>query len=179
MRTGSSFEQLSRSSDRELEALFAASPPPDFDSLVGFEWRGYNTDPNLRYLGLKKFIKTFFRAQYGDEGCNIKVFQNAFTEAWTPRMRQGKVDAFAFYLVRPQDTPTRLERNPRALLIDYAASPRNPVYHVERTIRDYLVRPVPDDPDVMLGRAFVGIGRVRVVSSFFLIQRGAPFTWPV
>lgn len=175
----SAFDRLVRSDDATLDALFAASPPPTFDALVGYEWRGYNTDPNLKYLGLRKFIKAFFRAQHGDEGCNLKVFQNAFADPWKPRTRQGRLDAFAFYLVGPQTEATRLERNPRALLIDYAASPRNPVYHVERTIRDYVVQPIAEEPDVMLGRAFVGIGSFRVAASFFVIQRGAPFSWPV
>ena len=177
--SSAAFERLARSDDATLDALFAASAAPSFDTLVGFEWRGYNTDPNLRYLGLRKFIKAFFRAEHGDEGCNVKVFQNAFADPWKPRTRRGKVDAFAFYLVRQQDPRTRLPRNEHALLIDYAASSRNPLYHVERTIRDYLVQPSPDDPDVMLGRAYIGIGSLRMASSFFVVQRGAPFTWPV
>lgn len=177
--SASTYERLARSDDRTLGALFASSPAPSFDTLAGFEWRGWNTDPNLKYLGLKKFVKAFFQAEHGDEGCNIKVFQNDFAEPWKPRTRHGRIDAFAFYLVRPQDARTRLEQSPRALLIDYGASPRNPIYHVERTIRDYLVQPSPDEPDVMLGRAFVGIGRARFASSFFVVQRGAPFTWPV
>lgn len=45
----------------------------------------------------EKFIKAFFRAEDGDEGCNVKVFQNALAETEQPRMRAGKVDAFAFY----------------------------------------------------------------------------------
>lgn len=177
--SASAFERLALADEATLDALFAASPAPSFETLVGFEWRGYNTDPNLKYLGLKKFIKAFFRAQHGDEGCNVKVFQNAFAEPWKPRTRRGRLDAFAFYLVRPQTDATRLERNPQALLIDYAASPRNPIYHVERTIRDYVVQPFAEDADVMLGRAYVGVGGYRFASSFFVIQRGAPFTWPV
>ena len=173
------FDRLARSDDRTLEALFAASAAPSFDALVGYEWRGWNTDPNLKYLGLKKFIKAFFRDAHGDEGCNIKVFQNALEAEWKPRTRRGKIDAFAFYLVRPQDDRTRIALNPRALLIDYGASPRNPPYHVERTIRDYVVQPDAGEPDLMLGRAYVGVGRLRVASSFFVIWRGAPFSWPV
>ena len=175
----SAFDRLVASDDQTLDELFTSSPPPAFDTLVGFQWRGYNTDPNLRYLGLKKFIKAFFRAEHGDEGCNVKVFQNALTEPWRPRTRAGKVDAFAFYLVGPQTARTRLVRNSSALLIDYAASPRNPVYHVERTIRDYVVQPFGDDRDVMLGRAYVGVGSLRMASSFFVIHRDATFSWPV
>jgi hypothetical protein len=177
--SGGTFARLARSDDRSLEEMFTSSPPPPFATLVGFQWLGYNTDPNLRYLGLRKFIKAFFRAEHGDEGCNVKVFQNAFTEPWKPRTHGGKIDAFAFYLVRPQGSRTRLARNPHALLIDYGASPRNPFYHVERTIRDYLVQPFADDPDVMLGRAFVGLGGARFASSFFVIERDAQFAWPL
>jgi hypothetical protein len=177
--TAAAFDRLASSDDQTLDKLFASSPPPVFDALVGYRWRGYNTDPNLRYLGLKKFIKAFFRAEHGDEGCNIKVFQDAITEPWRPRTRRGKIDAFAFYLVRPQSARTRLARNGSALLIDYGASSRNPIYHVERTILDYLVQPFAEDPDVMLGRAFVGFGRMRMASSFFVLHRDAPFVWPV
>lgn len=175
----SSFDRLARSDDAALDALFGAAPAPSFDALAGYEWRGYYTAPNVRYLGLKKLIKAFFRAEHGDEGCDIKVFQNAFADPWKPRTRRGRLDAFAFYRVGPQTEATRLARNPRALLIDYAASPRNPVYHVERAIRDYLVQPFAEDPDVMLGRAYVGIGAYRFASSFFVLQRGAPFRWPL
>lgn len=175
----SSFERLARASDRELQALFVASPAPPFDDLVGFQWRGYNTDPNLRFLGLRKFIKAFFRAEHGDEGCNVRVEQNDLAGSWLPRMRGGKVDAFAFYLVAPQDERRRFAPNPRALVIDYGASPRNPWYHVERTIRDYLVRPLPQEPDVLLGRAWVGVGRAGVTASFFVLDRLGRFSWPV
>ena len=175
----SAFDRLVRTDDSTLDEIFAASAPPDFETLLGFEWRGWNTDPNLKYLGLKKFVKAFFRAEHGDEGCNIKVFQNALAAPWKPRTRRGRLDAFAFYLVRPQSDRTRLARNPRALVIDYGASPRNPFYHVERTIRDYVVQPSAEDRDVMLGRAYVGIGSMRFSSSFFVIERGAPFSWPV
>lgn len=173
------YERLAHSDDRTLDELFAASLAPSFEALVGYRWRGWNTDPNLKYLGLKKFIKAFFRAEHGDEGCNVKVRQNAFAEPWIPRRRHGHDDAFAFYLVRTQSAGTRIARNPGALLIDYAASSRNPAYHIERTIRDYIVQPFSDDADVMLGRAFVGIGRMRVASSFFVIERAEPFAWPL
>lgn len=178
MKSTSSFTDLARSSDRELGDLFAKSPPPDYAGLTGFMWRGYNTDSKLRFLGLRKFIKAFFRAEHGSEGCNVKVAQNPFAEPWIVRERKGRPDAFAFYLVSAQTRATRLAGNPSALLIDYAASPRNPAYHVERTIRDYLVQPSSGEPDVLLGRAFVGVGAFRVPSSFFVLERLAPFRWP-
>jgi len=178
MTSGYSFEGLARTSDGLLEQIFAASPPPTFDSLAGFMWRGFNTDPNLRFLGIRKFIKAFFRAEYGEEGCNIRVAQNRFADPWMAQQRNGKPNAFAFYLVSAQLPATRLVRNPAALLVDYAASPRNPAYHIERTIRDYLVRPDASQPDVLLGRAFVGIGALRVASSFFVLERLAQFSWP-
>jgi hypothetical protein len=178
MTAHSLFERLARSGDQELEAVFAASVAPEFDSLTGFMWSGFNTDPNLRYIGIRKFIKAFFRAEYGEEGCNVRVAQNPLGSPWLVQRRNGKPNAFAFYLVSAQTPSARLARNPNALLIDYAGSPRNPAYHVERIIRDYLVRPDPSEPDVLLGRAFVGFGRLRFASSFFVLERLGPFAWP-
>ncbi len=173
------FDRLALSDERDLATVFASAPPPRFDAIAGWTWRGYNIDPITRFLGIRKFMKAFFTTEHGAEGCNLRVFQSALAAPWVPRTRHGKPDAFAFYLVSDQDEPRRLEANPRALVIDYAASPRNPVYHVERVIRDYLVQPEAGDPDVLLGRAYLGIGRMRLASSFFVIARAGPFTWPV
>lgn len=173
------FERLARADDATLDRLFATAAAPSFDELVGHEWLGFNTDPLLARLGLRKFTKAFFRADHGDEGCNIKIWQDGLDAPWRPRLLRNAVDTFAYYLVRQQDERTRLPRNQGALVIDYAASPRNPPWHIERIIRDYLVRPVADEPDVMLGRAFLGVGRARVASTFFVLERGGPFGWPV
>ena len=167
----SQYVRLARSDNRTLDSIFATAVAPAFETLVDFQWRGYNTDPNLRVLGLRKFIKAFFRGRNGEEGCNVKVEQNQLSEPWIPRLRNGGIEAFAFYLVGSQTSPTRLDRNPNALLIDYAASPRNPAWHVERLIRDYVVQPFADNPDLMIGRAFLGIGRARFASSYFVIER--------
>jgi hypothetical protein len=172
--SASQYVRLARSDNRTLDSIFATAAAPAFETLVDFQWRGYNTDPNLRVLGLRKFIKAFFRGRNGDEGFNVKVEQNRLSEPWLARLRNGRLDAFAFYLVGPQDDRTHLDRNPSALLIDYAATPRNPKWHVERMIRDYLVQPDPDNPDLMLGRAFLGVGRARLPSSYFVLERLAP-----
>jgi hypothetical protein len=170
----SQYVRLALSDNRSLDSIFATAEAPPFETLVDFQWRGYNTDPNLRVLGLRKFIKAFFRGRNGDEGCNVKVEQNRLSEPWIPRTRNGGIDAFAFYLVGPQTPRTRLERNPNALLIDYAATPRNPAWHVERLIRDYVVQPFADNPDLVIGRAFLGIRRARFASSYFILERLAP-----
>ena len=168
--TTSTFDRLCRADERTLAELFASAPPPTFDAINGFWWRGFNTQARLRLLRLRKFIKAFFRDERGDEGCNIKVAQNDLTQPWLPRLRGGRLQPFAFYTVHAQDERTRLKANPNALVIDYAATPRNPRYHIERLILDYVVQPF-DDPDVLLGRAYVGVGRARMASSFFVIGR--------
>jgi hypothetical protein len=169
------FERLARSDNAGLDAIFRRSPPPEYEQLVGYQWRGWNTDPNLRYLGLRKFIKAFFRGEYGEEGCNVRVAQSDLSEPWRQLLRNGRIRPYAFYAVGAQTTATRQPANPRALLLDYGASARNPWWHIERRIRDYLVRPSADEPDVMLGRAWLGFGTVRFASSFFVIERFAEF----
>lgn len=174
-----SFEELALSSERELTRIFAVAAPPPFDQLAGSMWRGYNVDPATGLLGIRKFIKAFFSAEHGEEGCNMRVFQGALDAPWVPRTRQGKMEGYAFYLVSAQDAARRCAANPNALLIDYAASPRNPPYHIERLLRDYLVQPDPAVPDVLLGRAYLGIAQLRTPSSFFVLERIGPFTWPL
>ena len=115
--SGSRFERLALSDNQTLEPLLAAGRPPSFDALIDFEWHGYNTDSNLRFLGLRKFSKAFFRAEHRDQGCNIKVTQNVLTDPWLPRLRGGAIDAYAFFLVRLPDTRTHLAGNPGAVAL--------------------------------------------------------------
>jgi hypothetical protein len=175
MTDSTQYDRLATASNRALTEIFRRSPPAAFDDIVGWQWRGWNTDPNLRYLGLSKFIKGFFRGENGDEGSNVRVRQSGLHDPWQPILRDGRIQPWAFYLVRPQQPATRITLNPRALLLDYGATPRNPWFHIERRIRDYLVQPSADEPDLLLGRAWLGFGSWRFPSSFFVLERWKPF----
>jgi hypothetical protein len=63
------------------------------------------------------------------------------------------------------------------LLLNYGASLRNPRRGVERLLRDYLVQPYAQNPDLLLGKAYFAFGSRRVFSNFFVIERLRPTDW--
>ena len=67
---------------RELEQVFQRGATPDLDALVGWEFRGINhlplnALPVAQLVGIKKFVKGFFRDEDGRVmGYNCPVVQN-------------------------------------------------------------------------------------------------------
>lgn len=171
------YEELAQSSNARLEELIRASKGPEPESLVGFEWRGYNTSWRLRLLGIQKFIKGFFQAGEGVEGYNIPVLQNGLDGPWLHAPTPDNPRRYAFYRVTEVDRESGDNLYPEAILINYGASPRNPAHGVERLLRDYLVQPDPNDVDLLLGRAYLALGRLRVPSNFFVLERLRPTSW--
>ncbi len=40
-----------------------------------------------------------------------------------------------------------------------------------KVLRDYVVQPDAHDPNVMLGKAYIALGPLRLYSNFFVIER--------
>ena len=78
---------------------------------------------------------------------------------------------------RDLDPRARDHLYPRAILLDYGASPRNPPGAVERRLRDYVVQPDPANPNLLLGKAYFAFGNCRLASNFFIIGRLGPAEW--
>ena len=167
------FRQLIQLPRAQHEALLRAASAPG--SLAGYEWLGFNISPLVRLMGLQKFLKGFFQGPDHLEGYNIPVVQNGPQSPWLAKPSPDSPRRFGFYWVLPVDAAGR--RYPQALLLDYGASPRNPPGRIENTIRDYLAQPDPADPDVLLGKAYFAIGRWRLPSNFFVLQRGRAVAW--
>jgi len=163
--------------DAELEELFGSSRGPDPGSLAGCEWRGFNTPWFTAALGIRKFIKGFFRGDGGVEGYNIPVRQNGLDGAWEHKPCGEAPKRFGFFLVDRVDPGSVDDRYPDALLLDYGASVRNAWYRAERVLRDYVVAPDPDNPDLLIGKAYVALGAVRIPSNFFILERLKPTAW--
>lgn len=168
------FSELCRADNKQLEDLFRVAKAPDFQRLAGFEWRGVNTSTLPRLLGLQKFIKGFFYDGDRPSGYNVRVRQNGLDADWIEISSGGKSRRFGYYLVCPVGAAGPDNHYPDALLLDYAASPRNPRLRVERRLRDYLVQPYPDHPDVLLGKAYLAFGSARLPSNFFVLERIGP-----
>lgn len=166
--------ELAAKSKGELNAIFEAGTAPEITALVGFEFRGYNQPKAAAMLGLRKFIKAFYRDDSGQPfGCNTPVIQNGLDDEWIARPHPDQPKRYAFFQVEgeDQDSPDRMRRN--AVLLDYAQG-RNPPYQVARILRDYLVRVEPGSDDLLLGKAFFVIGRRPLANSFFLAERYRP-----
>lgn len=156
------FRAMKEMSRAELDELMARGKAPSEDALAGWEFRGWNHPPVLALLGIRKFVKGFFRGD-GLEGYNRPPRQDGFESEWS-----GAGRPFGFYRIGPAKAPDL--RVPQALLLDYGASPRNPSWKPERFLRDYLVQPDPSEPDVFLGLATLALPG-RPATNHFLLER--------
>lgn len=177
MTPSARYKALTALSNRDLENIFAASSGPAPAALAGSEYMGFNVPWFTGLLGIRKFIKGFFGAPNAVEGYNIPVRQNGIDRPWEHLPSPGSPKRFGFYLVGPVDARSRDNLYPQAALLDYGASPRNKKYQVERVLRDYLVVADPKDPDILLGKAYVALGSMRIATSFFVLQRLRSTTW--
>lgn len=151
---------------RALERLFCAGTAPSIDDLVGWEFRGVNPPALLRAIGAGRFVKGFVRGELGAEGYNVLCSQGD----WRRRRFRGRDLRHSWFrLVEASG------RRAGCVLLDYAASARTARLSPARLFRDFLVHPDPDDRDVLLGKAYVQLGRLVPVS-FFLLERDRPIT---
>ena len=146
-------------------------------SLLGFEWRGYNISWRTKLLGIQKFIKGFFQEEDGVEGYNILVQQNGIDGPWLDQPAPDSSKRFGFYRVARVDGESVDNVYPEAILLDYGASRRNATYRIERLLRDYIVQPDLENPQLLLGKAYLALGHRRIASNFFVLERLRPTTW--
>jgi hypothetical protein len=175
--TARQYHELAHLSNRELEAVFCAAMGPTPDALAGYEWRGYNISAFTRLLGIQKFIKGFLTLDDRIEGYNVAVQQNGLNAPWIPKPRPEKPKRYAFFVVMHVDVSSKDSFYPQALFLNYGSSLRNPRFVPERLLRDYLVQPDSQNPDLMLGKAYLALGPWRLFANFFIIQRMAPANW--
>jgi hypothetical protein len=164
------YYQLERMTMRQLEEVFQRGTTPDLAKLVGWEFRGTNTPAFAKLLGIKKFIKGFFRRDGEVWGYNTPVAQNGIHAEWLPRPSDSAPKRFGFYRVDHVDPTSRDNHYLHAVLLDYGRGD-NPRTDPSQTLRDYVVQVDPDNPDLYLGKAYVAAGPLRIPTSFFLIER--------
>jgi len=169
------YEELCQMKDKELEEIFRQGKTPEFKNLIGWEFRGYNVPYITEILGFRKFKKGFFvgpgQSPEGAEimGYNVLVLQNGFFGKWIALPDENYPKRYGFYLVykvRPEEPDNKY---PNALLLNYGKAKNG--LHPARFLRDYLVQPDPDNPDLYLGKAYFALGPLRVFPSFFVLER--------
>ena len=156
----------------ELELVFQRGSMPALSSITGWEFRGLNTPPWFRLFGIKKFMKGFFKGEDGQVyGYNCPVEQNGLRDPWIAKPDDANPKRFGFYTVSPVDPTARDNRYLHALLLDYGKG-KNPRFDASAGLRDYLVQVEPNDPNILLGKAYYAAGPLRVPTySFFILER--------
>jgi hypothetical protein len=162
---------LEQSSWNELETAFIRGSMPALEDLVGWEFRGINrlplnAVPIGQLVGIKKFLKGFFRGEDGRVmGYNSPVKQNVLDGRWRVAPKR-----FGFYEVAPVDATARDNNYLHAVLLDYGKG-GNKAYDPTRGLRDYLVQVYPDNHDLYLGKAYYALAGARVRLNYFILER--------
>lgn len=164
-------------SDRELATMMLRGETPNLDALVGWEFRGTNAPPWMSLLGIKKFVKGFYRDDAGRVfGYNEPIVQNRLDEPWIAKPSDAAPKRFGFFRVDTVDATSRDNAYLHALLLDYARGGNSPV-DPTTTLRDYLVRVNRGSDDLLLGSAYVAVGPLRVHTSHFVLERHRATDW--
>jgi hypothetical protein len=163
----------------ELEAIMLRGEAPPLDAIVGWEWRGLNTQGWAKPAGIKKFIKGFFESEGGAVyGYNEPVVQNRLDQPWIAKPSDLAPKRFGYFVVEPVDATSRDNVYLNSLLLDYGRG-GNAKLDPTQTLRDYVVRVHPGSDDLLLGTAFLALGpaRVRVPASYFVLEKHRPTTY--
>ena len=156
---------LERTTGAEIELAFVRGTTPNLDDLVGWEFRGINHPPWARALGIKKFVKGFFREDDRVMGYNSPAEQNVLDGRWHTESKR-----FGFYEVAAVDATARDNRYLHAVLLDYGRGGNKP-WDPTSGLRDYVVQVDANNPDLFLGKAYYAIGPVRLRANFFILER--------
>lgn len=167
---------LCLASNETLEEVMLKGTPPDMTDISGWEFRGYNTLDLTSVLGFRKFKKGFYRAnpnrphELGIDGYNVQPVQNSLGEPWIDKLRKGEPIRHGWYHVYPTRLTEVDNKYPNALLINYK-NDKNFVLDPTRQLRDYIVQVYPDNPDLILGKAYLALGQLRLFVSYFILER--------
>jgi hypothetical protein len=163
---------------RGLEPIFVRGTTPDLEALVGWEFRGINhlplnALPVAKLVGIKKFVKGFYRRGRHLMGYNIGAVCNVLDGRWHLTPSDSDPRRYGFFEVHSVDATSRDNHYLHAVLFDYARG-GNKRFDPMTALRDYLVQVDPANPDLYLGKAYVAVGPGRIATSFFILERHRP-----
>lgn len=165
------FLELAGLKRSEFEAMMLRGQTPDAHALLEWEYRGMNIGLGPKLLGIQKFIKGFYRSAEGHAmGYNMRAKQNGPQGPWAAKLDGDEAKRFGFYTVGPVDPGAKDNAYLQALLLDYGKG-GNPHLDITGALRDYLVRVERHSDDLLLGKAFLALGPLRLPIGYFLIER--------
>lgn len=158
----------------ELEALMKSGSQPTPQQLDGYRFRGLNVGFGPKLLGIQKFIKCFFMKDYGYgammTGNNFVVKQNAAQAEYITVQKKGRDKVQGYYLVENASGNERWNEYPNAALLHYGRG-NNAWWDPAAKLRDYLVQPYSDNPNLLLGKAYFSVGPFKIKGGYFILER--------
>lgn len=149
----------------ELERTLCYGERPEFASLDGFIFKGANLT-GAGALLFPRFAKGFFTERGRTMGYNVPVERGPITEPYHTKPRE-RPEPFGFYEVTPLAVGGDHALYPNASLLDYS---KGGDWGPERLLRDFLVVVEPNNPDLLLGKAYLDLG-AWVPVGFFALER--------
>jgi len=178
------FHSLARKSTKELHEIFMRGLQPRLEDLEGWEFRGWNVSSLTRVLGFQKFKKGFQHIVRPSKVTSINEYKQSTLHGYNVVVRQNRLvdphlalpnelhpKRHGFYLVAPVTMGEKDCKYPHALLLDYSKGPTNPIWDPSTLLRDYLVKPDPENADLFLGKAYLALGPQRVFAGYFILER--------
>jgi hypothetical protein len=169
------FDQLTSFDNRRLEPFMAGGTIPSATDIVGFEFRGWNIQGLTDLLGTRKFIKGFYPDGTPPNawGYNMPVEQNGRGKPWMPKLKNGQSIRYYFYKVLP-GSALKDAIYPRSLVVDYRQWPGYSDLNPVKYTVDYLVFPDPANRDLLVGKSYAQLGKIRPFLGFFILARLRP-----
>ena len=169
------FESICAQNRPVHERLFLRGTLPDRNAIAGWEYKGWNLSLAARLMGIRRFTKGLQTpadrsGPNGElDGYNLWIEQRGDpSDTWVP----SSPDRHGFYKVSASADSLADHRYAHALLLDYGRG-RNPWTNPARFLRDFLVQVYPDDPTLLIGKAFVALGSARIFGGNFVMVRSA------
>ena len=174
-----SFEDLCGLGADLHDELFHRGVMPEFENLAGWQFKGWNSSLVSAAMGIRRFIKGFWDKGGDWEDCdsiwgyNLWVRQAGrpsdnwiASNSWFPSLPTETPPAnpvrHGIYKVLPAKNSPGDHKFPHALLLDYGQG-NNPLTHMGRNLRDYMIQVYEDDPTLLLGKAYAAVGKERVL----------------
>ena len=176
--TKHTYESLASSTDETLEQVMKSGTQPELDVIAGNEYRGWNTPFFAATAGILRFKKGFFKdpsAGGAVRGYNKDIVSGGgLMDPWTEKGKTGKQNRSAFTRLCRR----RAVRIQTSVLLNYNC-PRNFPLDPTKLLRDYVVQVNPDNPHLLLGKAYLALPGKWPTVSYFILERVGDSEVPV
>ena len=173
---GWTFERLAGAPPGVLDTIVDRGLGPVPRDLADWEFRALQLHPITRLFGAAKQTIGFFQAPGVDdvEGFTAVTHQDGEHRPW--RTTGDERRRLGFFVAAPADLPGR-DRYPTATVLDCHDSRRNPTGDQLRHLLTYVVMANSGNPDLLVGKVYARLGRLRLPLGFVVLERWRQHEW--